>query len=381
MNNILITIKKELRSIFRDKKTVIGMFIYPILIPCMVMLYGNIGDNVDNDEATTTIGVNYTLSAPEKELLKTMNIEYNSYETEKEMNEAFKNKKITGYLTKPEERKYVMYVDESSTDGMTSAGLIEAYLDSYNNYLTTEYLTEKGIDVEEAYQQLSYEIEPLDHNNYMVTVLLAVSLTYTILAICISSANVAISTTATEKENGTLETLLTFPIKKSELITGKYASSVVVGFLSAIISLVLMIVAFYFGSKQYKIFEDISLNINVLSILGCVLVSLLASLFISGIAMILTASAKSYKEAQSKIGLLNMLGIIPMFVSIMGVKITNVYYLIPICNYEQILNDLLISKTNNLGILICVASTLVYSIFIVKLIIASYNSEKILYNN
>ena len=381
MNNILITIKKELRSIFRDKKTVIGMFIYPILIPCMVILYGNIGDDVDNEEATTTIGVNYTLSAPEQELLKSMNIEYNTYETEKEMNKAFKDKKISGYLTQPEEKKFIMYVDESSADGMTTASLVEAYLDGYNTYLTTEYLTKKGINVEEAYQQISYDVEALEHNNYMITVLLAVSLTYTILAICISSANVAISTTATEKENGTLETLLTFPIKKSELITGKYASSVVVGFLSAIISLVLMIIAFYFGSKNYNIFKDITLNINVLSILGCVLVSLLASLFISGIAMILTASAKSYKEAQSKIGLLNMLGIIPMFVSILNVNITNAYYLIPICSYEQILNDLLISKTNSMGILICLGSTLIYSIFIVKLIIASYNGEKILYNN
>jgi hypothetical protein len=97
--------------------------------------------------------------------------------------------------------------------------------------------------------------------------------------------------------------------------------------------------------------------------------------------MILTTGAKSYKEAQSKIGLINMLGIIPMFVSILNVKITNLYYLIPICNYEQILNDLLISKVNSLGILICLGSTIVYSLIIVKLIIASFDGEKILYNN
>ena len=381
MNNILITIKKELRSIFRDKKTVIGMFIYPILIPFMVFLYGNIGDETEFEDSTTTIGINYTLTEPEKEVLKTMHIEYNSYDTEKEMNKAFKDKQISGYITKEDDQKYIIYIDQSSTDGMIAADLIEGYLESYNNYLTTVYLVDKGIDVEEAFQQISYEYEQLDHNNYMVTVLLAVSLTYTILAICISSSNVAISTTATEKENGTLETLLTFPIKKSELITGKYASSVVVGFISAVISLILMLVSFEIGSKQFKIFEDITLNINPLSIIGCLLISLLASLFISGIAMILTTGAKSYKEAQSKIGLINMLGIIPMFVSILNVNITNTYYLIPICNYEQILTDLLISKTNLMGILICVGSTLVYSIFIVKLIIASYNGEKILYNN
>ena len=381
MNNIFITIKKELRSIFRDKKTIIAMFIYPILIPFMVFLYGSIGDGVDNENASTTIGINYSLSGPEKELLKSLNISYNTYSTEKEMNTAFQNKQITGYITQPEEHKYVIYTDESNTDGLTASGLIQGYLEGYNTYLTSEYLLNKGINVEEAYNQLSFENKQLDHNNYMVTVLLAVSLTYTILAICISSTNVAISTTATEKENGTLETLLTFPIKKSELITGKYASSVVVGFISAIISLVLMIVAFHIGSIKFEIFKDISLNISFLSIGGCLLISLLASLFISGVAMFLTTGAKSYKEAQSKIGLINMLGIIPMFVSILNVKITNLYYLIPICNYEQILNDLLIGKVNGLGIIISVCSTIVYATVIVKLIIASFDGEKILYNN
>ena len=276
MNNILITIKKELRSIFRDKKTVIAMFIYPILIPFMVLLYGSIGDGVDNENASTTIGINYSLSGPEKELLNSLNISYNTYSTEKEMNTAFQNKEITGYITQPEEHKYIIYTDESNTDGLTASGLIQGYLEGYNTYLTSEYLLNKGINVEEAYNQLSFENKQLDHNNYMVTVLLAVSLTYTILAICISSTNVAISTTATEKENGTLETLLTFPIKKSDLITGKYASSVIVGFISAVISLILMLASFHFGSIKFEIFKDISLNVNALSILGCLLVSLLA---------------------------------------------------------------------------------------------------------
>ncbi len=381
MRNILITIKKELRSIFRDKKTMIAMFIYPILIPFMVFLYGNIGDSVDSESSEITIGINYKISDEEKELMKEMKISYKEYKTEEELNKAYKNKDIVGYITEKEDKYYLVYTDESSTTGMEASAQIGAYLDSYNSLLTAKFLASKGIDPVEAFDQLKYEFESLEHNNYMITVLLAVSLTYTILAVCISSSNMAIASTATEKENGTLETILTFPIKKGELITGKYASSVIVGFIAAIISLILMIVSFNIGSKQFEIFKDITVNTSFTSIIGCLLICLMAAVFIAGVAMFLTSFSKSYKEAQSKVGLINMLGMIPMFVSILDVEISKYYYLIPICNYEQILQELLISKSNIINILIVVASTVVYTYIVIRLIIKLYNSEKILFNN
>ena len=380
MRNILITIKKELRSIFRDKKTMIAMFIYPVLIPLMVILYGNIGNAVES-ENPTSIGINYQVTTEEKALLKELNIEYKEYKTEEEMNKAYKDKEISGYITQNSNRNYTIYVDESNTDGLSTSAAIEAYINSYNQILSAKYIASQGINPEVAFNQLTYDIKSLEKNNYMVTVLLAVSLTYTILSICISSSNMAISTTATEKENGTLETILTFPIKKGELITGKYASSVIVGFIAAIISLVLMLLSFEFGSRQFEIFKDISLHISFVSVLGCVLMCLLAAIFIAGVAMFLTSFSKSYKEAQSKIGFMNVLGMIPMFVSILNIPINTAYYLIPICNYEQILQELLLSKTSILNIFIVVACTVIYTFIVVKLIIKLYNSEKILFTD
>ena len=381
MHNILITIKKELRSIFRDKKTLIAMFIYPILIPFMVFLYGNIGDSVDEEKELGPVGFNYKLSVPETEILKNLKISYIEYEDKDSMEEAYKKKVITSYIIKSEDNKYIIYADESNTDGMTSAQGLTAYLDSYNDLLSAEYVANEGLDPIKAFNHLTYEIESLDSNNYMIMVLLSVSLTYTILAICISASNMAISTTATEKENGTLETILTFPIKKGELITGKYASSVIVGFIAALISLALMLISFNIGSNKYEIFKGLSLNFSILSILGCILVCLMASIFISGVAMFLTSLSKSYKEAQSKISFITMLGIVPMFVSILELDINMAYYLIPICNYEQLLQELLLGRIDIMYLLITIISTIVYTYIVVRLIIRLYNGEKILYSN
>ncbi len=380
MRNILITIKKELRSIFRDKKTVITMFIYPILIPCMVMLYGNIGDSVEDEGIDTKIGVNYELSVEEKAILNEMKLDYITYSSKDEMNKAYKNNEINCYISY-ENNKYVIYVNESNTDGMVAGEMATSYLEAYNSVLISKYLVEKGIDVEEAYNQISYDTESLENHNYMTSVLLSVSLTYTILAIALSASNMAISTTATEKENGTLETILTFPIKKGELITGKYLSSVIVGFIAALISFILMSLSFYWGASTYEIFKDVSLNINPVTVCCSLIICFLASVFISGVAMYLTAFAKSYKEAQSKISLINMLGLIPMFVSILNVNISTYYYLIPMCNYVQVLQELLIGKTTLYNFGLTVVSTIVLSYLMIKLIIKLYNSEKILFNN
>ena len=68
-NSIIITIKKELRSILRDKKNLITLLVFPILIPLMIFLYSYIYDNQTQDEFYN-IAVNYELNTTEKSLLK-----------------------------------------------------------------------------------------------------------------------------------------------------------------------------------------------------------------------------------------------------------------------------------------------------------------------
>ena len=60
--NILITLKKELRSIFRDQKTIRRMFLFPLIIPIMVILYGTLYDSMDTYKTTYQIGTNITIS-------------------------------------------------------------------------------------------------------------------------------------------------------------------------------------------------------------------------------------------------------------------------------------------------------------------------------
>lgn len=377
---ILITIKKELRSIFRDRKSIVRMFLFPLIIPAMIIFYGILYDNIDNEEITYTVGVNYEISDVEKQIADTLNIQYKEYNTKKELENAYQEKQIGGYLIY-EDNNYTIYTDQSATSGMTINALLTEYLENYSQYLTNQYLIEEGIDLDKAYNHFTYESQDIGESNYFLQVILLVSITYIIMSICLSTSNMATSTTAAEKENGTLETILTFPIKRTELLIGKYLSSAIIGFITSLIGLILMIISLYYSKENYNVFSTINLSIDLSTIIISIIIIFLASFFIASIAFALTCYSKTYKEAQSASQLLNMISIIPMFVNLFETKITYYYYLIPICNYEQILIDLFSNNITLTNLLLTIISTFIYIVVVITYIIKAYNSEKILYSN
>ena len=89
MNNIKITIKKELRSVIRDKKSLLMMALTPLFIPIFVILMSYMYETLtsDNKETKYQVGVNYNLSTTEKELLSP-DIEVTKYNSQKDMEEA-----------------------------------------------------------------------------------------------------------------------------------------------------------------------------------------------------------------------------------------------------------------------------------------------------
>lgn len=378
-NSIIITIKKELRSIFRDKKTIMTLLIFPILIPMLIFLYSYIYDN-QTEEDFYNIAINYELNTTEKSLLKECYLTPIYYKDVNAMKKAYNNQEVSGYIDYNEEKKiYTIYTNEDSEEGMHIASYAITYLDSYNNYLAKLYLTGEDIDVDKAYSNLSYEIKDLEGENFILELIFTVSFTYIIMSIVLAGTNMATSATAVEKENGTLETLLTFPVKASELIIGKYLATVIIGLLASIIGLSLTIGSIFIASKLFPIFKTITISISFSTIIIGIITCISASLFISGLSIALTSFAKTYKEAQSSSQVLSFLTIIPMMVSLIDIEINIIYYLIPIANYIQLLMDIFSKNFNLVNITTVLLSSIIYVIIVIYYIIKQYKSEKVLF--
>lgn len=379
MNNILITTKKELRSIFRDKKTLIMLFVLPIMIPVLIVLYGFMFDNMDNSmNEETKIAINYELSTIEKEILKNNNISIMKTNKVSEFNKLLKKGEIDAYIIYDKDI-YNIY-SNSTESGSIIVEKIASYLETYNKYKGEQYILKNKLDPNKVYNNIKYDIH-IESNTIILNMIYSIAFTYTIMAIVIASSNMAMSATATEKENGTLETILTMPIKTSELIVGKHLGGTIMSFIVSLFSLTITMISLLAGKYYFTSFKDFNINLNILNIISSVVILLAASILISGLAIGLTAFAKTTKEAQSKTQVLTILSIIPLFVSILEVDISKFIYYIPICNYTEALMNIFNNRIEPINIIIVLLSSIIYIALVINIIIKLYKEEKVLFSN
>ncbi len=144
----------------------------------------------------------------------------------------------------------------------------------------------------------------------------------------------AIDLAAGEKERGTMETLLTAPVPRSQILLGKFAVVVLAGILSAAVALL----GVYVAVQQIKEIppELMQLIMGILDVQSIILVvSLLLPLtvFFAAILLSLSIFSKSYKEAQSLISPLSVVIILPVLIGVMpGIELDSVTAMIPVLN-------------------------------------------------
>ena len=137
-----------------------------------------------------------------------------------------------------------------------------------------------------------------------------------ILMIIIMSGGIVISSMALEKENKTLETLLTLPVNRFSIVSGKIIASAFIGLILAVIYMIGL--NFYMQSFQVQDGIDLSKYGLILTSSDFVLIGL--SIFVTLIAalslsMLLGTLAKNYKSAQTLTFPITLLALIPMFIT------------------------------------------------------------------
>jgi ABC-2 type transport system permease protein len=135
------------------------------------------------------------------------------------------------------------------------------------------------------------------------------------MIIIIMAGGMVISSMGMEKENKTLETLLTLPVKRTSIVAGKIVGSAFVGLLMAVIYM--MGFSYYVQSFQESASIDLAdyglaLGATDYALIGLsVFFALLAAL---SLCMVLGTFAKNYKSAQTLTVPVSVLALIPMFV-------------------------------------------------------------------
>ena len=383
-NNLLITIKKELRSVFRDKKTIIMILAFPLMIGVLIFLYGFMDTEMVGDDKTKyKVGINYTPTEVEQVYIKEMQLEAEYYRSNEALKEAYNNGDLEAYILK-ENDTYTIYIDDSDMTATTVGTLVESYLTSYNKYLGDLYLYQNNIDPEVVYDNIQIEFKNVDGEEtsstaLMLTMVMGIAFSYIIISISLATINMATSAIATEKENGTLETILTLPITTNELIIGKYLATVIIGLCSSIMGFIITLVSIKIASLKFEIYKEFTMNFPTIA-LG-ILICFVASCLIAGLAIAATSSSKSYKEAQAAGQTLEIISMIPMFIQVLDLNTTTYFYFIPILSHTTILMDLYSNNINYMNLLYTIISTIIYTVIILKFLLTKFKSEKVLFQS
>lgn len=163
----------------------------------------------------------------------------------------------------------------------------------------------------------------------------------------------AIDATAGEKERGTLEALLVTPIRRTEVVVGKFLATLTFGLSAALMAIIGYVVG---GMILESVFKPRlagqasamlqvmggSLDISLASVLLLFVSALLLSATIAALLLGITLFARSFKEAQSYVAPLSFLLILPavglQFKDLLGFGQTA--YLVPFFNALLLMDDI-----------------------------------------
>ena len=378
-NNLWNILKKELRELFRDKKSLAMMLIIPIFIPLLIIGMSALFEaQVSKDIGEyNKIGFAYEMTDIEKNIAKEMNIEIVDG-NEEELKQKYNNGEIDLYITKQDNR-YIINTDGSDTSTYSS-GLMETYFNAYKQYLQQNYLQENNINADEVLNIITIEENMIEQDNFFANYIKNYAFLFIMMAITVSATYPATDTTAGERERGTLETLLTFPIKSKDIIVGKFLGVTVSSVVTGIISLVLAIISLIITKNMFSIYEGIDIMFSPITILFAVIVIIAYSFFISGLCISIASTSKTFKEAQSALTPLTFISFFPgMIAFMMGITTTPILSIVPFLNFTLIFTDINNGIIDGLNILLMAISTIVYISLVFTYIIKQYKSEKVLF--
>ncbi len=387
MKKIIIVFKKEIKDTLRDRRTIIFMVAIPLLVfPVLISIASGMimSQTKKAQEKTLQIGLITNGNAPEfrQMLSERKDVSLREDLTEEQGIADVKQGTLDALIVF--DKNFDRNVEAKSQGNVqlfmkvTEEGEIERdrvlkLLSEFEDKLLARRFQEMDLD-ESIIKTVNIEEQNLATVKERLAEAVGGFLPYLFIIFCFTgSMYPAIDLAAGEKERGTLETLLTSPVDRFQILMGKFGVVVLTGISSALVAML----GLYIGIRRLSEIPAELLN-TIMSILEVksilILLSLLAplSIFFAGILLSLSIYARSYKEAQSIISPLMFVVIIPAFIGLLpGFKLTVTTALIPILNVS-LATKAIIAETITLPQLLTV-----YFSLIVFALISIYFCSKI----
>ena len=408
---VKILFKKEIKDIFRDKKSVLMMFFVPVVLyPLIffvaftvisviqmvgvqnytVVIDGDDGKKLENKlEESITDESNYTISVIDKNdfelILKDSELSYSdqSDAIEKALDEEY----IDAYVTVKKDISYDVCYNSSVTNSLNTYDLVDKGIDEISLDITKNLIINSGLDPDEILEPVEKASRDTATTEESFGYFLGTIIPFMmIISLLVSVFTPAIDVTTGEKERGTLETLLMMPVTNTQIIVSKFLAVALIGVISTGLSILSMTGLGIYMLNMIDESMDVSLGgMNMSTFVPAILVAIpvliVLSLFLTAISMCVSCIAKTYKEANTYMSpvmivimLTGYIGFIP------NIEFNTTMAAIPVVNVCLLIKNILLFKVDIALVFVVLVSTVAYTGLILVLLGKLYHSEAILFD-
>lgn len=397
--------KKEILSTWRDRRALISNIIIPlVLMPVMMLglpyLLGGIFEG--QAESITPVAISGAEHMPpELESLLTMSLveltEVDDAEAAVRDTDAQAGilvpEGFADQLAAGEAPRLSLYTMVGNMQSDLALSKLQMAVNMYRQQLTRESLVDAGVDPG-VLDPLTFEVLDASSEQQRSSGFLGWMIPFFIAMWALMGGQmVAVDATAGEKERGTMESLLVSPISRFEVVIGKWLSTMIFGLLASIAAITGYLVGAAImrgvsagedASEATAGFTEIMGGAMTLSpqvLIELFVSAILLTAFLSALLITISMFARSFKEAQSYLGPLSFLLVLPaislQFRDFFDLGMAQ--YVIPVLNTLIVMFDTVRGATDITGIILTWLSMALYTVVLLFIAHRNYQREDVIF--
>jgi sodium transport system permease protein len=387
MHDVLTVFRKEVRENLRDRRTVINALVRgPFLFPVLFLLMFNLQVRAQFKNAEKPLPVPVVGAANAPNLVAALSqMGMVTQPAPKNPDAAVQAQRDDVVLVIPpayaahwnrgQTAAVRLVYDSSRRDSNQSAERLRDMLKSYAQVTASQRMIARGLS-----PSVALPLVPEDRDQATPqsrgALIFAFLPYFIILTAFLGGMYLAIDTTAGERERQSLEPLLANPVPRSSVLLGKLSATT----LFAMVSLALGVVGFavvgrYMDVRRLNMVIDLGVHFFAITLL----LMLPLVLLLTCLQTLVSAFAKSYREALTYLSLLMLIPVLPsLLLVVIPVKAQTWMYAVPLLGQQLGIMRLLRGEMPSaLDITVCLLGSLLAAVISFAVALRIYGSERL----
>jgi sodium transport system permease protein len=395
LRNSLIVYRKELRDMLRDKRTIrsmviIPMIAFPLLTVGISYLGVQLGRNATKDSSLVMIQGGEDSPKILAALHNQSDLQIVPYQNDAK--KEVSDKKIGALVqipigfdsainsTKPEQVSIGYYENELKSEAAQKR--VQKFFEDYRDQIVRKELAARGLPAS-LLQPFTVDAENVAPPAKVSAAAIGGMVFYFVIILAFSGGMYpAMDLTAGEKERGTMETILSSPVSRTDLVFGKFLMVLTASLSTTILSLLSMGASLAWAKTHlpHEVTSSLHMTTDLSSISAIIVLLLPLAILFAAILIAVALLAKSYREAQTYVSPMVFVVIMPAIVGALpGVELNWKTALVPILNTSLVSKEVL-SGTYHWGYLAGIfAMTCLYAGIGLAAAVHMFNREDVLF--